>query len=69
MVGLIWTVIVLLAILWFLGFAVNIGWWIHLLLVIALLGIVYNLLIAPIIASRRPAHEHVHDHDHYRDEI
>jgi hypothetical protein len=72
MVGLIWTIIVILAIAWFLGFAVNIGWWIHLLLIIALIGIVYNLVIGPmLLASRAPArdhtHGHAHDHDHYHD--
>ena len=54
MAGLIWTVILLLAILWFLGYRVDIGWWIHVLLVIALIGILYNLLITPLMASRRP---------------
>lgn len=45
MVNLIWTVAALLLVLWVLGFAVNIGGGlIHLLLVLALVGIVYNLL-------------------------
>lgn len=64
MAGLIWTVVLLLAILWFFGFAVNIGWWIHLLLVIALIGIIYNLVLAPLLAAR--ATDHVH-HDHTPD--
>ena len=46
MLNLIWTAVVILFILWALGFAVNIGGsLIHLLLVLALIGIVYNLLI------------------------
>jgi uncharacterized membrane protein len=44
MVNLIWTIVVVLILLWFLGFSVNIGGLIHLLLVLALIGIVYNLL-------------------------
>lgn len=44
-VNLIWTAVVILVILWALGFAVNIGGGlIHLLLVLALIGLVYNLL-------------------------
>jgi hypothetical protein len=46
MLNLVWTVVVILFILWALGFAVNIGGGlIHLLLVLALIGIVYNLLV------------------------
>jgi 4-hydroxybenzoate polyprenyltransferase len=64
MAGLIWTVIILLAILWFLGYQVDIGWWIHVLLVIALIGIVYNLLITPLMASRRePPAERPRDYE------
>ncbi|TVP70488.1 MAG: lmo0937 family membrane protein [Leptolyngbya sp. LCM1.Bin17] len=45
MVNLIWTAVVILVILWALGFAVNVGGGlIHLLLVLALIGLVYNLL-------------------------
>ncbi|WP_204150603.1 lmo0937 family membrane protein [Leptolyngbya sp. CCY15150] len=45
MVNLIWTAVVVLIILWLLGFSVSIGGGlIHLLLVLALIGIVYNLL-------------------------
>jgi hypothetical protein len=44
--NLIWTVVVVLFILWLLGFSIHIGGsLIHLLLVLALIGIVYNLLI------------------------
>lgn len=46
MLNLVWTVVVILVVLWALGFAVNIGGGlIHLLLVLALIGIVYNLLV------------------------
>lgn len=46
MLNLVWTVVVILFILWALGFAVNIGGGlIHLLLVLALIGIVYNLFV------------------------
>jgi hypothetical protein len=46
MLNLIWTAVVVLFILWLLGFAVHIGGGlIHLLLVLALIGIVYNLLV------------------------
>lgn len=44
--NLIWTVIAVLVILWLLGFSINIGGsLIHILLVLALIGIVYNLLV------------------------
>ena len=43
--GLLWTVIVVLFVLWLIGFAVHIGGGlIHLLLVVALILIVVNLL-------------------------
>jgi hypothetical protein len=45
MAGLIWTIIVVLFVLWLLGFAIHIGGGlIHLLLVIALILLVYNLV-------------------------
>lgn len=45
MVNLIWTGVVILFVLWILGFAVHIGGGlIHLLLVLALIGLAYNLL-------------------------
>jgi len=44
MVSLLWLVTVLLVVLWVLGFAVNIGAWIHLLLVLAAVVLVFNLL-------------------------
>jgi hypothetical protein len=43
--GLIWTIIVVLVVLWLLGFAVHIGGGlIHLLLVVALVLLVFNLI-------------------------
>jgi hypothetical protein len=43
---MLWTVIVILAILWLLGFSFNIGGGlIHILLVIALIVLAYNLLV------------------------
>jgi hypothetical protein len=45
MAGLLWTIIVVLFVLWLIGFAVHIGGGlIHLLLVIALILVVVNLL-------------------------
>jgi len=45
MVNLIWTGVVVLAVLWVLGFSINIGGGlIHILLVLAVIGIVYNLV-------------------------
>lgn len=44
--NLIWTVVVVLIVLWLLGFSIQIGGsLIHLLLVLALIGIVYNLFM------------------------
>ncbi|MBD2691152.1 lmo0937 family membrane protein [Anabaena catenula] len=46
MLNLIWTAVVVLFILWLLGVSIHIGGsLIHLLLVLALIGIVYNLFI------------------------
>lgn len=43
--GLIWTIIVVLFVLWLIGFAVHIGGGlIHLLLVIAVILLIYNLV-------------------------
>jgi hypothetical protein len=45
MAGIIWAVIVVLFVLWVLGFAIHIGGGlIHLLLVIALILLVYNIV-------------------------
>ena len=45
MVGLIWGIIVVLFVLWLLGFAIHIGGGlIHLLLVVAVILLVFNLL-------------------------
>jgi hypothetical protein len=46
MASLIWTVVVVLFVLWLLGFALSFGGGlIHLLLLLAIIGIVYNLLV------------------------
>jgi hypothetical protein len=46
MVGILWAVVVVLVILWLLGFLVaHVGGVIHLLLLIALAVIVYNLVM------------------------
>ena len=45
MAGLVWGIIVVLFVLWLLGFAIHIGGGlIHLLLVIAIILVVYNLI-------------------------
>ena len=45
MAGLVWGIIVVLFVLWLLGFAIHIGGGlIHLLLVIAVILLVYNLI-------------------------
>ena len=45
MAGLVWGIIVILFVLWLLGFLVHVGGGlIHLLLVIAIILVVYNLL-------------------------
>ncbi len=45
MVNLVWTVAAVLIILWLLGFSVQVGGsLIHILLVLALIAVVYNLL-------------------------
>ena len=46
MLNLIWTGVVVLFLLWLLGFSIHLGGsLIHLLLVLALIGIAYNLFI------------------------
>ena len=46
MASLIWTVVVVLFVLWLLGVALQIGGGlIHLLLVLAIIGIIYNWLV------------------------
>lgn len=45
MINIIWTIIFVMFILWIFGFILHIGGiLIHLLLVLALIGIVYNIL-------------------------
>lgn len=44
--NILWTVLVVLVILWLIGFVANIGGGlVHLLLVVALIILVYNLLV------------------------
>jgi hypothetical protein len=46
MVGLIWAIVVVLFVLWLLGFALSVGGGlIHLLLILAIIGILYKLLV------------------------
>ncbi len=46
MVSLIWTIVVVLFVLWLLGFVLHIGGvLIFLLLVLAVIGVIYNLLM------------------------
>ncbi|HEY0493949.1 MAG TPA: lmo0937 family membrane protein [Candidatus Dormibacteraeota bacterium] len=54
MAGLIWAIIVVLFVLWLLGFSLHIaGNLIFLLLVVAIIGVIYNLLVG---GGRRHAH-------------
>jgi hypothetical protein len=46
MASLIWTVVVVLFVLWLLGVSLHLaGGLIHLLLILAIIGIVYNVLV------------------------
>jgi hypothetical protein len=46
MISLIWTIVVVLFVLWLVLFAMHLGGTlIHLLLVLAIIGIIYNLLV------------------------
>ncbi|WP_124975861.1 lmo0937 family membrane protein [Aphanothece sacrum] len=46
MFDLVWTAVVILFVFWLLGFSIHIGGsLIHILLVLVLIGIVYNLLL------------------------
>lgn len=46
MVSLIWTLVVILFVLWLIGFAMRVaGGLIHILLILAIIGIVFNLLV------------------------
>ena len=45
MAGLLWGIVVLLVVLWLLGLAINIGGGlIHLLLIVAVVVVIYNLI-------------------------
>jgi hypothetical protein len=46
MLDFVWTAVVILFILWLLGFSINIGGsLIHILLVLVLVGVIYNLFV------------------------
>lgn len=46
MVSLIWTLVVILFVLWLIGFVIHVGGaLIHILLILAIIGIVFNLLV------------------------
>jgi len=44
MESLLWTITVVLVLLWVLGFAVNIGAWINFLLMVALILVIFNII-------------------------
>ncbi len=46
MASILWLITILLAVLWLLGYAVNIGAWINFLLVVAVILLVVNLVSA-----------------------
>lgn len=54
MVSLLWGITILLVLLWALGFAVNLGAWVHILLVLAVVSLLFNLLSA---GTHGPTHE------------
>jgi len=55
--SLIWAIVVVLFVLWLLGFSMNIGGsLIFLLLVLAIVGVIYNLLAGGIYGGARHHH-------------
>jgi len=44
MVSLLWTITVVLLVLWALGLAVNIGTWINFLLMVAVVMVIFNVI-------------------------
>lgn len=44
MVSLLWMITLILLVAWALGFAVNLGGWIHFLLVVAVVVFLFNLI-------------------------
>jgi len=44
MVSLLWTITVVLLVLWALGLAVNIGGWINFLLMVAVIMVIFNVI-------------------------
>ncbi len=65
MVSLLWLATILLVVLWLLGYAVNIGVWVNILLVFAVALFILNLVG---MFTRRPVvHRDVHDVDEVHD--
>jgi hypothetical protein len=60
MVSLLWLITIVLAVLWVLGYAVNIGAWINFLLVAAVILLIFNVIS---MVTSRGAHDHAH-HEH-----
>jgi hypothetical protein len=52
MINLLWTITVVLLVLWALGLAVNIGSWINFLLAVAVIMVLFNVISWA--SSRRP---------------
>jgi hypothetical protein len=52
MINLLWTITVVLLVLWALGLAVNIGAWINFLLAVAVIMVIFNVISWA--SSRRP---------------
>lgn len=44
MTSILWLITILLGVLWFLGYAVNIGAWINFLLIVAVILLVFNII-------------------------
>jgi hypothetical protein len=44
MISLLWTITVVLLVLWALGLAVNIGSWINFLLAVAVIMVIFNVI-------------------------
>lgn len=60
MTSLIWAIVAVLFVLWLLGFGFHIGGsLIFLLLVLAVIGVIYNLLAGGVYGGTRHHHHHV----------
>jgi hypothetical protein len=55
MVGILWTITVILLLAWVLGLVgvYSVGAWIHILLVLAVIAVIFNLLVASTPGPRR----------------